>query len=44
MKEPSKLFKWNENEKCTNLGPVFNATQNNECNYKQINKAIETSK
>lgn len=44
MKEPSKLCKRNENEKCTNLMPVFNATQNNECNYKQINKAIETSK
>lgn len=29
MKQPSKLYKWNENEKCTNLGPVSNATQNN---------------
>lgn len=29
MKELSKLSKWNENEKCTNLGPVSNATQNN---------------
>lgn len=29
MKELSKLSKCNENEKCTNLGPVSNATQNN---------------